>query len=411
MADSSSEKRTILLHSFLLSSSTYYSMILNAITGFFVAKILGTVNFGVLSGLQIIWLFVSMCHLGFLFSCNVTLPSLRAKGDEDGIQKTLSITFHMVMVPTLIASLIILGVAFWKKGQIETFVFWGIVALSFQLLFSQIQNLIINTHIRSWNRFNIQSIAQMIVSTAINPLLMISVIYCGIYGQYGANLLQHLIFILVVGRFISLRFGSGWSKEIWLNMFRIGFPMLLVMFLTVSTRNIDRLMILGILKGEEGLSALGVYTLGVRVMEFLLGIVMVVFSIMLPRFQERYTKSGKRAESLVELIEGPSLLLVTVMATATALSVVGFDYLLSNFMDEYKNGILAMKLLAWSAALSSVSILFGITLITLDRNWLRFGTSGLSLVVTGSGELVYAKAWIWNYRCRSRQGFWYVDYG
>lgn len=384
-------KRTIARHTLMLSSSTYLYMMLAAVTNFIVAKILGPTSYGIISGIQVIVIFSTLSNFGFMQAAGIRIPALRVKNRNEDIQKVLRITFVMVVVPASIIALIVMGIAFYRKGNIPAPRFWAMMTLAVMIVLYQVQQMVINTHIRGWNRFDIQSKTLAITAIIINPLMIIMVVIFGIYGNFGAQVIHLVIFLFIISRFIPLKFGSGWSWDLWKDMFSIGLPLMLTAFLVTSTGNIDRFIILNVLAGEAAYTALGIYTIGVRVMQFLHGVNMVVYSVMLPRFQERYAESNHDKQSLCELVEGPSLILTTVMSLGAAFSIIGCQYLVYNWMDEYVEGILAMKLLGWTSALFASSILISMVLITIDRNWLRFTISLISLIIISGGNYLALK--------------------
>ncbi len=175
-------------------------------------------------------------------------------------------------------------------------------------------------------------------------------------------------------------------------MLRIGLPLMLTVFIITSMGNIDSFIILNVLAGDAGLAVLGLYTIGVRVMQFLHGINIVVYSIMLPRMQERFVESGNNKNSLWNFIEGPSIVLSTFMAIVTAVCVIACQYLIHNGMNQYTEAIDSMKILAWSSAVASTSLLLSMSLITIDKNWLRFRISFSTLILISIGIYLALKA-------------------
>lgn len=376
------EKKRITTDSLIVIGSTYFLHVIGMIVGLVNSRILGPVNIGLMSGLQLIIFWSGFLHLGILSAAQREIPYFITRGDRDKARIISGVSAIASFLPTLLVSLGIIAFALIQRPDMEPRVFWGVMTSAGWLFLVMTQSYIMSVPVRGYSRFDAHAWGNIFMGTCGQTVSILAVYWSGIYGLYGFQLITILIYIFTVKRILKFRIHFQWDRTEALRLIGIGFPLMLVSMAIIFSQTIDRALILSIVGGEPALALLGMLYVSNIMVTFLMVAINSFSSVILPTFRARIGEHPE-PKTLIDIVEGPTLLFSFCMAIFVSLTSIWAAAAVRWALPQFAGGIGPMYIFAWIGFVATFEIFSSVILSTLDRQWhlLIFPATALALQI------------------------------
>ena len=382
---------------FYFGSATF-SNILNFITGIVVRRVLQPALMGLFSEIMLIFEYVRYSHLGIIDSLDKELPYLYGKNDYKGIEEIKNIGFSLCLTIVLCISVCLFIVSSFLKSGTDRLLINGIRIVLLIALLRLTSSLYIVLN-RSRNRFSVISKYMILVAILDMAIKIFLVIKFGLYGLLWASVLT-LIFGLIYFYKASkerFKFILHFPFNKVFHLFKIGFPIFLTGLIYMSLRNIDRIMIIGLLDRED----LGFYTIALMVSVYIVQLPSLIYAVFFPRFYQAYGRT-EDIFAIKELFVRPTIIFAYFFPILVGITILLLPLLVRYVLPAYMPGVFpAYLLLLGSSFISLVnmplyllivlnkqiymvvigifSIIVAVILNYIFVNKLRFGLPGIAL--------------------------------
>jgi O-antigen/teichoic acid export membrane protein len=282
----------------IYSAVNIASLVLLLGTGLVLRRYVGVTLAGIWTGLEVLPVYAAYAHLGVLNAAERELPFLLGAGrveEFDRVKHTLLWLSHGL--GALLATALVVA-AFVLRARIERPFFVGLLVYS-PLLWTQILATYYLLLYRARQRFIELSARQAIANVLKAALTVGGGFAFGIYGIFFGLLIASAIQVALFHRGLDESFERHFDRRVVAPLLVEGLPMLAGAVAFETIRNTDRIVIGSVL----GFTALGVYSVTQIVCQGIYYLPNALSTVMYPRFQERYGKTGdpKSLQRFVEL--------------------------------------------------------------------------------------------------------------
>jgi O-antigen/teichoic acid export membrane protein len=345
------------------SASTFFSNILNFITGIVIRRILQPALMGLFNEMMLIFDYARYSHLGIIDSLDRELPYFYGRKDYKRVELLRDIGFTICLMVTLCISAGILAASFFIKVTNSRLFVNGVRIVALMIIFRLINSLYIVLN-RSRNRFSIISKYTVIIAVADVIIKVILVIKFGLYGLLWASLLTWIIGLLYFYKASGEKFRFVLSIPFYevRRLFKIGFPIFIMGFVAMTLTSIDRIMIIKLLDAER----LGFYTIALMVSSYMLQLPSLVYGVIFPRFYQAYGEKQNIFE-IKELFMKPTMVFAYFFPVFTGLVILALPLLIRYLLPAYMPGLLPAYLLLLGYSFISLVNMSGYLLIALNK--------------------------------------------
>ena len=377
----------VLRHAVGYTAATYAVQVITLAVALVIKRLLGPVNVGVWTSLMLLQGYLQLAHLRITDAAQKEIAFRRGRGEEDvaaalrDVMFTASLALAALLGAGVVGAAALVPAARAPEYRLGLALVGALLPLTQALACSTVM-------FRAHKRFELLSRTMLLVAVANAALQVPLTLLWGFPGfllAYAAATIAHLAYWrwLVADRDLAA-FRPRWHWPTLRRLLAVGIPMQAGGLATMLFRSLDQLLLVG----KLGAAALGLYSIGLSVNNFVYGIPNAVSVVTFPNFQERYGRSGTRA-SLAELVVVP----VRALALVVLPLAVGGAYLLlpplvRHVLPQFTGGIAAAQVLLLGTFALSLNHMPGQFLITIDRQ-------GPGIAVTAAATAVLAGgAWL-----------------
>jgi O-antigen/teichoic acid export membrane protein len=349
---SSIHERTILSHSVLYSFALYFQMVVRLFGGIVVAKFLGPALYGLRNAFNLALDYESYSSLGTFAAMNRTAPYYRGGAEEEKAKRIESSVFTVNFCYALIVGAILLLLAlYFKVSQrsgkyIDVVFFLGLIIISNKL------KEFYWTKLKIDKQFAFLSRVEILCGLTMTVISVVFVYYWGLrgvlLGVFVSDLLA-IIYIISNIRYIPV-LGVAW--QIFGEMVKIGFPMMVVFFLLTVLRSADRIVILAMLS-EEALGFFGIATVATEIIAIIPN---AIYSVTLQPLMEKLGKTRDPQQIKNYLIE-PTILIAYFLPFLMAGLYLAIHLPIEYFLTQYLTAIPVVKILTLGLFFHAVAML------------------------------------------------------
>ena len=335
------------------SGSNFFDNILNFITGVVIRRILQPALMGLYSEIMLIFEYVRYSHFGIIDSLDKELPYLYGKKDYKSVERVRDIGFTVSLTIALLISIGLFAISLFMRFGNDKLLVNGIriVALMVVLRLSNSLYIVLN---RSRNRFSVISKYTILVAVLDIIIKVFLVIKFGLYGLLWASILTWILGLIYFYKASeeNFRFIFHFPFNEVLRLFKIGFPIFIMGLIYMTLRNIDRIMIIGLLDRES----LGFYTIALMASVYVVQLPNLVYAVIFPRFYQAYGQT-ESIFAIKELFVKPTLVFAYFFPILVGLIILGLPLLVKYILPAYMPGLFpAYILLLGSSFLSLVNM-------------------------------------------------------
>lgn len=332
-----SNKFQILKDILSYSTSVIISQGIGIITIFWVARLLGPTDFGILNVVLLVLVYGAYMELGALSTMGRDLPYYLGKGDKEtaaiieGAARRTTI-FGAILAAFLVICFSLLPIHSTKMAL-------GLQAMAVALVLQQIYTYH-RTVLRSHNCFGELSRQQVFLAVVNSILVVIMVIFIGFGGRLLAAIMAQVIIVFYALRRHPWLSIPKFSFSEVLGVIRIGFPILMAGFILSLLATMDRLLVIFFL-GEE---QMGYFGLAVLMKSAIILIPAIANQVLYPRITHQFGSSGNSVESLRIFVLTPPVILSALLPLVIGSLYLALPLMIKTFLPAYALGISAARI-------------------------------------------------------------------
>ena len=361
-----SKRTEILKQAGVYSAGTIITQFITLVAAVLTRRFLGPSQMGIWSTLQVLVDYSKYTSLGVMSAVTVEIPYAVGKRDQESAENIKNTAFAFVLTSAVAFSCLILLVAFFIRHRLSPEVTNGLLLVTAIIFLQRINNLLIAL-LRCYKKFEIEA-GQMIWSSIVNAVLIAVFAYrFKLYGFIFAMSLSYVFNIAYL--LIKFHFKFLWKcdRVLLRRLTVFGFPLMLLGLMTVGLKSIDRIIIAKML----GFKALGFYSIALMACSFISNFYSAAAVVFLPHYQEKFSEKDN-PKDLEKYIFKASTAFSIVMPLFFSAVWIFIPYVISVFLPQFRDGVLAMKLLSLSVFFVALTHPYQDFLVTVKKHVLLF---------------------------------------
>jgi O-antigen/teichoic acid export membrane protein len=361
--------RKLIRDSVLFASVNYVVRAALMLRGVVAASLLGPAAYGAWNALMLVLDYGALSPLGTQQGLDQLVPQRHGAGDAAGTRRAMrAAVFNLLVASALFAMLVMGWLARNRGGQILTHWHFGGVALALAIvLLVNLSNykLSVSRSLGEMGAVTTWFLLQGAFGTALGLSLIPWFGAWGLLWGWAAGTLVAFAWITVRSwHWVEIR--PVPSRDV-VELLRVGFPMYLYLASTLVMRTLDRIVILRFV----GTEALGMYSLAVMAMTFVLYLPDSVSYVLYPHFVRRFNEAGRDVGAIRDRIERVLSGLAVVMPALCGVGFIVAREVAFAVLPQFVEGATAARILCFGAGPLAIANLSSIVLMTLGRQlWL-----------------------------------------
>ncbi len=341
------------------AGSNLVRQILGMLTAFARSRLLSPEQFGLWSLLNLIPQYSGFLHLGSRSGITYRIPQLQQKQDAAGAALVRNTVRRFSLATSLLAALALLAAAaiLHQDRQLSLLLVLSAVLVLVNWWFEHRVVLL-----KGQQCFDLISRSNYLRAILLLVSTLVLLPFWGVAGAVLAVVLTLTVSAIYLLLHSPRMPHAGFDPALLRRMIRQGAPLLGVSLAVLLLRNIDRLMIAGMLD----LHAVGLYALGGMIVGFLINIPGVSREVLEPRLMQAQQKRPLDrlvGPYLIEPVFKSALLMPLVVVPAELI----LPFFIHGFLPEYSEGIDAIRILLLSSLL--IALFYPLRGIVVARDW------------------------------------------
>ncbi|HBW21920.1 MAG TPA: hypothetical protein DEF68_00905 [Elusimicrobia bacterium] len=324
---------------FHYSASAYISQAIGLVSGFWVARLLGPHDYGVLNAVLLVLAYGAYAEFGVLSAMGRDLPLCLGQGDLQKAAAVDSAARYTTICGSIVASMVVFAFSF-LPGHTLMMVF-GLRAMAVVLILQQVYTYH-RVVLRSRNHFKELSQQQVLFAITSGGLAVLFVVFGGLEGRLIAAILAQAVIV------IYALYRNPWQPVPKFNLSfswsltRVGVPILVSGFIITMLMSIDRLMVITFLDATQ-LGYLGLALLLVGVISL---IPATASQVLYPRINYHFGNTGRNIEALRSYVLVPPVILSALLPLVIGPLYLILPFVVKTFLPAYAPGIAAARIVA-----------------------------------------------------------------
>ncbi|MFA5167187.1 MAG: oligosaccharide flippase family protein [Candidatus Omnitrophota bacterium] len=358
------------------TGSTFLTQLITLFTAVISRRILGPVQTGIWTTLQVIVDYSKYSTLGIMSAVNRDIPYYLGKKDERQAHELKNLAFSFILASSSLIALGIVAFAVLARHWFRQEIVWGLFLIAAIVILQRINNILISL-LRSFKKFHVEA-SQMIFSAIVNAILVVLLSYrFQIYGFIFAMALSFLFNIVYL--FMKYPFDFHWILDFkkLRPLFVFGFPLMSLGLLMAVVKSLDRIMLAKYL----GFQAVGLYSIALMACSFISNFSISFATILFPHAQEKFALAENpqgMAEYIKKSSAGYALILPLLIAAAAFLT----PFVVIGFLPQFISSILTLRILVLSSFFIALLQPYNDFLITIRRHLVLFPFWGVSILIS-----------------------------
>lgn len=358
-------------------NSNFFANSLNFVTGIVIRRILQPALMGLFSQVMLIFEYARYSHLGIINSLDKELPYLYGKKDEQRSEELRNIGFTVCLSIALCIGIGLFVVPLFLNISTDRVLINAIRIISLMVILRLTSSFYIVLN-RSRNRFTVISKYTVMVAVLDIVIKIFLVIKFGLYGVLWASVLTSISGLIYFHKATKekFRFVIHFPLSKVLHLFKVGFPIFIMGFVYMSLRNIDRIMIIGLLDRKS----LGFYTIALMVTVYVVQLPNLIYAVIFPRFYQAYGKE-ENIFAIKELFLKPILVFAYCFPILIGIIILGLPLLVKYILPAYMPGLFPAYLLLLGCSFISLLNMPGYLLIALNKQIYMVAIGAFCIIV------------------------------
>jgi len=365
--------------------SQYLARAVVLVRGVIAASLLGPQGFGGWNALNLILDYGYFAPAGALQGLDVRLPASVERADALAARRQMAAAWGVTLAGALVFSGLVLALPGSGARELTGALGPGAAGLMLVAALLQLAVLYLASALRAHGRFGAVSRGQSLQALIGGGLGLALLLPWGVWGLIAGWIVGTLVAVALMRAAVpEAPFVPAYGRE-GLGLLSAGLPIFGFYALSLLLRSTDRLAFVHAGQVE----ALGHYSLGLMAAGLVLYAPEAVGFVMFPRIAAAAQGARDPDVTRAELLRAHRILTV-LMPLPVALAMLWSGPVIAGVLPEYRDGVPALRLLAFASLLMSVSTLPGYFLLAsgFHRRLLAVGTGAVAL----NAGLVFAAA-------------------
>lgn len=361
---------------FAVSATSYASMLLAAVRGILVMRIIGPTGRGIMQSVNLFVHYLSHAHLGILDGLSKELPVTVGEGDYEQADRIESVGMTWVITLTAVAGL---GLAIWGMGRPTGKVTTGVaIAIGGGWLLAQQTYMLYRCVIRSWGNFKLLAWVTLVEGIAALGLTVYGALYWDVVGAMAGMLLAWLMDLAVMHFFSGVRIRPSVNPELTKYLFRVGILILMIKFSDLLLRSVESMIIIRYYEAYR----FGLYSVGMQMARYMFAIPESAGFVIWPKIMEKWGGSDD-LEQMRRHVEMPTITSATVMPFLAGSATVLLPALIMLIIPKFAPSIQPATVLLWGGIFLALPLATNSLLVATDRELTVVGIRLVSAIALG----------------------------
>lgn len=345
-----------------LYTSHYVFVAMKFAAGFLVAKFLGPGLFGLRTAFGVAVEYLPFTQLGLPEAMTREVPFHRGRGDAGAAERIQSTVFTANVLIALVTGVPLAGAAAYMAGRVEPVYVEFLLFLAVYGLVHRLRTFY-TTRLMTDKRAYTLSHVRMIDGLLYGSLTAVLVYFFSLRGLFIALVLADALIAVYAFHHVRWIPNIGVSARLVWRLMRVGIPIMLITLAFVLFKNVDKLIILGMLTPEDlGQFAVATILSGL-VFQSIVDLARVVF---FPRLVERVGARTATAE-IRGLVVDATVLVAHLVPFLVGAIYIGVHVPLRHLAPDYLPAIDVAKILVLGQCFLAVASIPLLSCVALNR--------------------------------------------
>jgi O-antigen/teichoic acid export membrane protein len=383
-------KNKIIGDTAILNIALLISQILAVLQSFLIMKFLDPIKYGNWLGFMLLLNYGSFAHLGIVYGMIIKATYFKEQNNIDDYNLTLNTGyFSWTFLTTVIATIYLIYNLIILKHDITNII--SICSIFILLILEQQTTFKIQYQTALYKNFKMMSISNIYRAILSFIILLPMAYYFNVIGVVIGSLVVSFIIFIYWEKNTHFKLKINISRNIFLQIFKIGFPTLIVVLTGALILNIDRVVILKLL-GNEYLGYYGLTALGGT---FIYGILSQAGSTIGPHIVSDYAKFNESPFALKKYLLKPTFIFSHFSIILIILLFLIIPIFVNLFLHKYQLGITAFYFMIpgfyfLSLILTATNIV-SIILVSKKKQRILFSIQFLTLLIEVLLSILFIK--------------------
>ena len=368
--------------------SGYIASVFSFASAIIVRRILGPFFMGIYAELLLVFEYAKYNHLGVIDSLDRQIPYYNGRKEFKKTEEVKNIGISFSLFTSLICVAIIIIFSYLLKDRLSPTLAMGLKVVAIMVVIQSLTTFYV-TLVRTHHLFG--PLSKYIIFLAICDVLfkLILGIKFGIIGILWATIFTLGIGMVYLFKKAGLRFKI--TLKIPLKAVRpllsIGFPLLLAGFTFMALKSIDRIMIIALLTEKD----LGFYSIAIMMQSFVFQLPNLMYTVLFPRFYERFGSFENDIGKLKGYIEKPTLAFAYLFPIFIGLAVICLPVFINYVLPKYTQGVKPASILLFGTVFLALPNMSGYLLVALKKQRSLVVIGAVSAVISVFLNLIFVK--------------------
>jgi len=379
------EKQRILRDGLLYSISTYISTIVNFFTSIVTKNLLGPTLAGTFNFFMLIRSYTEFGELGIRYSINREIPLNKGMSDFKKVQDIKNTSYTATLLFSGIINSIVLLVAIIFRNQLSRMMYMGLMLVAVISFVSNIINYYFAL-VRADRNF-VFLCKYNILYALLAVVFKISLVYwLGIYGLLIGIIILHVVMIFYFVKRTKHNLKLEINPKILKSLLKLGLPLLMLGFISLSILGIDKYIITIFLDFTE----LGHYSIATMVHSFVIVFPGLLSSTLFPSFLQKIGRDGTHLKARSHVIK-PNIIIAYIYAIIIIFVALLMPIFVKYVMPKFTQGILAAQILVIGTFFMGIKNISGQVLVGLNKIGRLIIFGAIVLVLAFLLDMVFIK--------------------
>ena len=365
-------------------AATSVTQAVTFVMGLVIKRLLGPVNVGIWASLALVVAYLDFAQFRIADAAQKEIAYRRGRGEQAVADQLRDVMFTVWLAVSAVLGLGVMLVAWLALAgpMLEYRVGLAVIGASYPI--TQL-TVCYTVMFRCHKRFGVLSRTLVILAVLGVALQIPLTLAWGFYGYMLAYVLAQALNVLYWRYWVRdrdlTRFCLRWHWPTLRRLLEVGIPWEIGLVVGTLFRSLDQVLLVCRL----GPAALGLYSIGVSMNNYVYGIPNAIAVVTFPNFQERYGQTDDPS-ALLNLIVLPVLTLSFLILPVAMGGVYLFmPPLVRQALPDFVGGIAAAQVLAMGTFSLSLRPMAGQFMITINRQWPSVALGAVSTGVLAAG--------------------------
>lgn len=346
--------------SFLYSFSSVLKSGVQMIVGVAVARFINPEDFGLWSSLNLILTYALIIQFGLINGVNLELPIAIGRKNSDLALKIISTAQYYILLCILFIIIIGFTIIIFFHSDISHKMIWGLVAVIIMITLSFYQDLLIATFRTPQSFIKLSKIN--IIHAIVNFVTIVMILYFSYYGLIFKSLITLIIYVVFLHLNRPLKSNVKFSKDTFLKLINVGFPIFLLAYIQASAMSFDRLLLLKF----SNLADVGIYSFAYLSFTAITLLSTSIASYIYPTMTHMYAENNSPLQ-LWTYLKRNILKVIIGLGVLGAVGILIIPIIIFEFFPKYIHSILPMQILLGAGIFNGGVI--GVNVLLSMKKW------------------------------------------